>query len=150
MDEPKDQRMILHITASQMESVRAFQHREWIGSTSEAVRQLLGLGLVAAGITQAEPEAAADEPAPTIPAITADTRAFMADIVFPWLRAQGKRVYTLDEVLAGVWPADVGNQPVGRDKGLIKLFQLMGWSVKTERKGGVTSRMIRAPKETAS
>lgn len=149
MDEPKDQRLILHLTASQMENVRGYQHREWIGSTSEAMRQLLELGLIAAGVVDAQavkPEV--QLPAPAIPAITPEFRSWLADMVFPFLRQQGKREYDLVEVLDGAFdPKDKGQHPVGRDKAVIKLFQLMGWSVKTERKGGVTKRMVRAPAE---
>lgn len=148
MDEPKDQRLILHLTGSQMENVRAFQHREWIGSTSEAMRQLLEKGLVAAGVVEAEDLAAKpDLPAPTIPAITHEYRLWLADMVFPYLRQQGRREYDLVAVLDGSFPEQAGHHPLGRDKAVIMLFKLMGWDVKTERKGGVTKRMIRAPAE---
>lgn len=147
-EEAKDRRVILHVTGSQLDAVRAFQHREWIGSTSEAMRQLLEKGLVSAGIVDEEELAAKpDLPAPTIPAITPEFRSWLADMVFPYLREQGRREYDLSDVLDGAFPTEAGAHPLGRDKAVIKLFQMMGWGVKTERKGGVTKRMIRAPEE---
>lgn len=146
MNEPLNIRLVLLVSASELDAVEAYWHDQRMSSRSEAARQLIQAGLVAVGAKEAA-EPAADLPAPTLPAITGDMRAFLADMVFPWMRQQGRREYGVDEVLDGAFPADKGNQPIGRDKAIIKLFQIIGWKLTTTRKGGITRRLLVAPTE---
>lgn len=149
-EQPLNIRLVIQITADEEAAIRDFQFGNRINGRSEAVRQIIAAGLNAlGGGMTAEPldNARADDERvdapPRIPSPDQCGRPVLGEVILPWLRQQGRREYTQDEVLTGVF-GETANAP-GRDATVRALFKAIGWKQHTTRRGGVTTRTFTAP-----
>lgn len=148
--EPLDQRFVVMMSKTDVERVEAYGHAQRLFGRSEALRQIVAAGMKALGLDDAEQSQAQasvaaldDDQAPTIPAPEDCGRPVLGELVLPWLREQGRRSYTLDEVVQGVF-GDTAAQP-GRPQVVTNVFKAIGWKGTTSRRAGMTTRTFTAP-----
>jgi hypothetical protein len=147
MSDTLDARVVTLMTTEDLKRIDDWRFSQRISGRGEAVRQLIAAGLVAVGAAAPVEVETADLPAPKIPQPHECGQPFLGELILPWLRAQGKRVHTMGDVLQGVFNETEASHAIGRDKAVGFVFKAIGWRAVTNRKGGVTTRSFVAPQE---
>ncbi|HEX8420915.1 MAG TPA: hypothetical protein VF638_12990 [Sphingomonas sp.] len=149
MSEPLDIRLVVQISASELERIKDHQHGQRMNGRSEAVRDILAAGFASLGlVTDDAPETVElsdDRDAPTIPEPGECGKPVMGEVILPWLRSQGRRVYTMGDVLEGVFKEQPHNHALGRDRVVINCFKAIGWGNVADRSAGKGARKFIAP-----
>lgn len=144
MNEPRNIRQILMLTAYEDTLINNFWHAEHFPSRSEALRHLIMQGLGSVGVLDdAEREPAEDLPAPHIPEPAECGRPVLGEILLPYLRKEGRRSYAVNDVAQAVF-GDTAQQP-GRIAVVRNLFKAIGWKPVTVRDGTTATSTFHAP-----